>query len=707
MSDLRGLSRGSKTAAVVVLVVLLQVIVVAVLGLGAISRDREEGARRDRDAAAERSLALARRVVEQTAQGVIVAVEDSAKVALHTGGLRNLPRTGWLAAVREFYRVDAEGRVRAAGGTLLHVPSDVIEATERRADRAALESFERTLSSARSTDPASIEARRRFVTQFPFTTDTDGSRYARAVGEALRLAKDVAASSGSPLSVTDAVLLAYETAAVNDHRASATQPGFAIVAAELRALVAGLPEPDRRALGDLLADLDRARAGLVGFLDVVLPLAKDAAAHPAPTRVFTWGLGGLGTSGGGGGVEVVALTPLPRLVGASVGEALLVRLDRRAIEALAASPAVVPEGAAVRVVPRDTPDSREGAVRIAVQRLDFDPALDVVVARAGVAAPGGGAGPRETFYWFILGLATLGVSIAGVVLVRILRREVVLARLKADFVSNLSHELKTPLTSISMFTEMIRDGRLEGEDLKEGIAVISGESERLQRIVSRMIDVARREAEGTGYTLHPADVNGPVRAACERFRRLETDPGLALEVELAPGLPPVLLDEGAIDDAVTNLLSNAWKYRRGDAAHVRVGTRRRGRGVEVTVADDGIGIPRHERRRVFEMFYRAENYLSRNVPGTGLGLALVRTIVRVHHGKILLDAAPGGGSVFRLRFPVARGAAVRAAAAPAARPSPTDGSFPKSPATTRAPLPSPPLPSPTPPAPARTTGDRR
>jgi len=710
MSDLRGLSRGSKTAAVVVLVVLLQVIVVAVLGLGAISRDRDEGARRDREATRERSLTLARRVVEQTAQGVIAAVDEAAKVALNAGGLRTSPRTGWLAAVREFYRVDAEGRVRAAGGTLLHVPTDVIEATERRADRGALESFERMLSSARSTDPASIEARRRFVTQFPFTVDADGSRYARAVGEALRLAKDVAAADGSPLSVTDAVLLAYETAAVNEHRATATQPGFAIVAAELRALVAGLPEPDRRALGDLLADLDRARAGLVGFLDVVLPLAKDAAAHPAPTRVFTWGLGGLGTSGGGGGVEVVALARLARLEGAAVGEALLVRIDRRAIEAIAASPAVVPEGAAVRLISRDTPVARaagatDGAVRLAVQRLDFDAALDVVVERAGAAPAGGGGGPRETFYWFILGLATLGVSIAGVVLVRILRREVVLARLKADFVSNLSHELKTTLTSISMFTEMIRDGRLEGDELREGIAVISGESERLQRIVSRMIDVARREAEGTGYALRPADLNTPVRAACERFRRLEPDPGLRLDVELDPGLPPVLLDDGAIDDAVTNLLSNAWKYRRGDAAHVRVGTRRRGRRVELSVADDGIGIPRHERRRVFEMFYRAENYLSRNVPGTGLGLALVRTIVRVHRGKVFVDAAPGGGSVFRVRFPAARGGAARtvarAPAAPAARSRPTD----ESPAPT--PSPARPSHSPTPSAPARTTGERR
>lgn len=692
MSDLRGLSRGSKTAAVVVLVVLLQVIVVAVLGLGAIARDREDGLHRAKERADAEALTLARRVVTQSADALIGAIDGAAKIALRTGGLRNAPRAGWLAAVREYYRVDADGRVRSAGGTLLHVPADVIEAATSRADRAALESFEKSLAGARGTDPADLEIRRRYVTTFPFHADQDN--YARAVGEALQLAKDVAAAGGSSAGVADAVTLAYETAAINDRRPVATAPGLKYVVRELRALVAGLPEPDRRALADQLADLDRARAGLAEFQDIVLAHAKEAASHPAPPRVLTltWG----------SGAEVVGLAPLARVSGSPVPEALLVRFDRRAIAQLAASPGALPEGAVVRVIPRDTPESGGGAIRVAFERLDFDPSLDVVVDRAGGAPASAGAGPRETFYWFILGLATLGVSIAGVVLVRILKREVVLARLKADFVSNLSHELKTPLTSISMFTEMIREGRLEGDDLREGIAVIAGESERLQRIVSRMIDVARREAQGTGYDLRPGDVAAPVRAACERFRRLESDPGLVLVVETATGLPLVPLDEGAIDDAVTNLLSNAWKYKKGDTAHVRVVTRRAGRRhVEVVVEDDGIGIPRHERRRVFEMFYRAENYLSRNVPGTGLGLALVRTIARAHRGSVRLEPSTSGGSVFRIRLPVARRGAVRASAAsaPAAPRPPSTASA--------APAASEPSVRQAPSAAARTVGDRR
>jgi signal transduction histidine kinase len=199
--------------------------------------------------------------------------------------------------------------------------------------------------------------------------------------------------------------------------------------------------------------------------------------------------------------------------------------------------------------------------------------------------------------------------------------------------------------------------------------VISQESERLQRIVSRMIDVARRESGATGYALLPGDPNVPVRAACERFRRLTRDPGLALDVGTAATLPPVAMDAGAIDDAVTNLLSNAWKYRRGESAHVRVATRARGRRVEIVVEDDGIGIPRRERRRVFEMFYRAEHYLSRTVPGTGLGLALVRTIVRVHRGTVRVESSPRGGSTFRIRLPRARAKAGTSPAAAASVPA--------------------------------------
>ena len=659
MTDLRGISRGSKTAAVVILVVLLQVIVVSILGLGTITREREEGSRLARQDAERSAVGHATRGIEQASDGVLGALREAAAIARNPGGLRNLPHHQWYRAFRSFYRVDAEGRVRSSGGTRLYVPPDVVEAEEQHADRVRLEQTEKTLLSfAGRGDDVAMAARKGYALQFPYRTDGHG--YASGVGQALQLAIDAAAAAAagrtSAVPLQEAILLAYETAAINDHRPAAAQPGFAFVRARLQELVA---DPAQATFATLLSDLDRERADLEGFREFALPLAKEVASDAARARARVAPLGRAD--------EIVALAPLPRREGDLRAEALLARVDRQEVALLVESPSVTDAGAPLRVVPHEDDRAAPASVRLPLQRPDFDPGLDVVAALPPVASAGAATGPRETFYWFILGLATLGVSIAGFVLVRILRREVHLARLKADFVSNLSHELKTPLTSISMFTEMLKDGRLCDADRQEAVGVIAQESERLQRIVSRMIDVARREAASTGYALVRGDLNAPVRAACERFRRLERDPALLLDVRLAADLPPMLLDAGAIDDAVTNLLANAWKYRKGDGAHVQVTTQRTGRRIELSVADDGIGISRHDRRRVFEMFFRADNYLSRNVPGTGLGLALVRTIVRVHRGRVRIEGAPGAGSTFVIRFPRAR-RTPRPAAGPAAPP---------------------------------------
>jgi two-component system phosphate regulon sensor histidine kinase PhoR len=654
MSDLRGLSPGSKTAAVVILVVLLQVIVVAVLGLGAIERDREEGARRAREQAESAALEEARRVTGQARDGLLGALQEAARIARNPGGLRNLPREGWYGAFRDLYRVDAEGRVRSAGGTLLHVPSDVAVAEEQLTDRVARDRAEQAIAALPRADPAAAETRRRFVRAYPF--HTDGAGYATSVGLSLQLAEDAAASpSASPDAVAQAVLLAWETATVNVGRPAAAQPEFPYVRGVLTRIAA---EPGRAALVEALVDLDRARASLDEVRNLALPAAQDVASHGGAARVFSLPRGG----------EVVALAPLPAAGPGVPAEALLARLDRRAIALLLETPAVTSATSPVRVVERAAPVSGPvPSIRASIERPDFDPGLDVVVQVAPGPAQGETAGPREGFYWTILGLAALGVTTAGVILVRILGREVHLARLKADFVSNLSHELKTPLTSISMFTEMLADDRLSPGDRKEAVDVIGQETDRLGRIVGRMIDVARREAGAARCVLSAGDLNVPVRAACERFRRLERDPGLDLVCDLSPDLPPVLLDADAIDDAVTNLLANAWKYRRGDRARVRVATRAVRRRVELTVSDDGIGIPRRDRRRVFDMFVRAENYLSRTVPGTGLGLSLVRTIVRTHRGRVRIEESAEGGTRFRIRLPAAKG---RATPTPSPEPAP-------------------------------------
>jgi signal transduction histidine kinase len=673
MSEMRGLprgplSRGTKTAAVVILAVLLQVIVVAVLGLGAITRDRKEGAR----LADERARADAEQVATKTLEALQTGVEDAVReaarvagVAREPGSLRNITRENWSRAFTEMYRVDADGRFRSLGGLLLHVPPDVAAEEERRADPRAAERLEAEIASLADPRTADTpqraaqrdEKRREYARRFWFRTDE--VQYPVGVGQAHLLAEEAVAALGgksagdapaAATAATDAILFAAEAVFLNEGRPRVGAVHLDEFHGWLDGLAAQLPVGPRETLAQSLADLRRARQRLPSIREWVLPEAKAMARAPAPPKVFP-----------ARGDDLVAVAEVPKAAG-QPREALVVRIDRRILAARAegdeAAPAAKVLDLSTRVVPRTDPSP---AGDVAARRPlfappAFDAGLDVVVLRTA-PLPATFVGPREAFYLAILGLATLGLTVAGLVLLRIYRREVHLARLKADFVSNLSHELKTPLTSISMFVEMIREGRLASpEDLREGMDVIAQESERLQRIVARMIEVARREAEPVRHDLVPGDLNAAVRSACERFRRLERHPGLSLEVSLAAGLPPVRLDPAAIDDAVTNLLSNAWKYRQGDAASIRVATRAARRAVELTVEDDGIGIPRGERRRIFEMFYRAEDYLSRAVPGTGLGLALVRTIVRAHRGKVRVEGAPGKGTTFRLRFPAVRGA---------------------------------------------------
>lgn len=657
MSDVRGLSRGHKIAAVVLLVVLLQVIVVAFLGLQTIARDREEGARIAKEAARQDARERAVGGLDRARAGLLEALGMAASVARNPGGLRNQAPSAWYATFADVLRVDDAGRVRSADGTLLHVPPELIATIEQRTDRAEVARLQRLLPGPARGDALVLEARRRLVREFPFTAEEG---YGTAVGEALQLALDVEATPGvGAMALEEAVLLAYETAAINE-RPGAERPGFAWVRDELRRIAA---VPGREALRASLDALDRARASREAMRDYALAVAREAAARGASPRVLA-----LPRPQERPDTVVVGLAALPSMA-AEAAECVLVRIDLPALSALIEGPAGAATAGA-RVVERDAPWPDDGAHRLALRLPDFDPGLDLVVPldRARGTVPG--TGPRETFYWTILGLAAFGVTSAGAVLVRILRREVHLARLKTDFVSNLSHELKTPLTSISMFTEMLRDGALSEVERHEAYDVVGQETERLQRLVGRMIDVARREAGAEAHTLEPGDLEAPVQAACERFRRLERSGGLTLEVRLGGDLPPIALDAAAIDDAVTNLLSNAWKYRRGDAARILVRTRRVGRRrVEVVVQDDGIGIARRERRRIFDMFYRADSFLTRDVPGSGLGLALVRTIVRAHRGRIRVSGSPGGGTTFTLRFPALR----RWKVTPSAGPSRPEG----------------------------------
>ena len=275
--------------------------------------------------------------------------------------------------------------------------------------------------------------------------------------------------------------------------------------------------------------------------------------------------------------------------------------------------------------------------------------------RVGIWAPDTTAatGYYHTRNWLVGGgIFALAVSVVlgGLLILRDAGREVQVARLRSEFVANVSHELRTPLTTIRMYAETLLLGRHRSDQqMRDYLTTLLHESRRLSRLVDNVLDFARIERGDRTYQRRPCDLGEAARAALETFSGLFAAEGFEVEKAIAGPLPPVLADQEAVEGAVANILGNAVKYSPGPKA-VRVAVEQREAEVMVEVADRGIGLPAGEEERIFEQFHRGANAAS--TAGTGLGLSLVRNVVEAHRGRVEAANRPGGGSVFRLYFPL-------------------------------------------------------
>ncbi|HEU5323866.1 MAG TPA: HAMP domain-containing sensor histidine kinase, partial [Methylomirabilota bacterium] len=274
-----------------------------------------------------------------------------------------------------------------------------------------------------------------------------------------------------------------------------------------------------------------------------------------------------------------------------------------------------------------------------------------------------GASPRQTarrqvmLFTGAFGVL-LAVIVAGVVLAnRLMRREGEMARLKADFVANVSHDLKTPLSVIRMFGETLEMGRVSDEARRhEYYRVITRESERLSRLIDNVLDFSRIEGGRWRYDPAPAAVEPLVRETLEAFAYPLGQQGFKVEVAVAPDLPEVMLDGAAVGQALANLVDNAIKYS-GDVRELRVEARVVDGRLALSVADRGLGIPEEEHARIFEKFYRVGRSDTQGRRGSGVGLALVRHVAEAHGGTVTVESRPGEGSRFTLWLPVGADAA--------------------------------------------------
>jgi len=271
----------------------------------------------------------------------------------------------------------------------------------------------------------------------------------------------------------------------------------------------------------------------------------------------------------------------------------------------------------------------------------------VAITAASVADAGRSA-------WFNRWIAGAGVlllivAMAATVIVRAAGREFAVARLQADFVAAVSHEFRTPLTSLRQVAEVLHDGRVAPERQAFHYLALVRHTDRLTRLVETLLDFGRMEAGTSPYRKERLAVGPWILSLVEEFNQTIMDRGYRVALR---GIPDGLVegDRDALTNALWNLLDNAVKYS-PEHRHVFVDTGRSGAMMAIRVRDHGIGIPEREQREIFRKFVRGAEAKHRNIAGTGIGLAMVAHVARAHGGTVHVESAPGMGSTFTLLIP--------------------------------------------------------
>jgi len=304
-----------------------------------------------------------------------------------------------------------------------------------------------------------------------------------------------------------------------------------------------------------------------------------------------------------------------------------------------------------RLVPNGSPDSGPpgGLVRAAFK--DAFPFWKLAIGPASGTNLATGANNTLVFSLStILVLSLLVLSIT--LLVRDVFRQIEIGRLRADFVSGISHELKTPLTLIRLYGETL----LEGEDFPEPerrgyYQVITRESERLTRLIEKVLDFSRIDRDRKQYHMQDGDLAATIADSVQIYGDYLKRRGFSVETEIATHLPTARFDPEAVSQAVLNLLDNAAKYS-AESKFVGVRLQAGEAHVVLEVEDHGIGIPANERGKLFQQFYRSPGSTGKG--GYGLGLYLVKHIMDAHGGAVEVESEAGRGSRFRLSFPCTR-----------------------------------------------------
>jgi len=286
------------------------------------------------------------------------------------------------------------------------------------------------------------------------------------------------------------------------------------------------------------------------------------------------------------------------------------------------------------------PVARASAVRMAAASgLPWS----LYVSSDGTAAV---SSPRRRLLMLVFAVVAVVLVAGWYFILRAISRELRVARLQNDFVAAVSHEFRSPLTSLSHIAEMLAADRLPSEsDRRESFQLLVCETDRLRRLIEGLLDFGRFQTGAAALRLELLDAAQLVRSTAGEFRDRVAREGYSIEINEPASKVYVHADREALSRALLNLLDNAVKYS-PDCRTVWVDLTRGNDDVSIVVRDQGLGIPVHEQREIFERFVRGADSKARRIKGTGIGLAMVRDIVTAHGGEVHVASEPGRGSRF-------------------------------------------------------------
>ena len=262
------------------------------------------------------------------------------------------------------------------------------------------------------------------------------------------------------------------------------------------------------------------------------------------------------------------------------------------------------------------------------------------------------AGFYKSFYFWSI-LTMMVILVFGIVIIgRTIAHEKEILQLKSDFVSSVSHEFKTPITSIKALTERLLEGTVKDQKrMREYYSVISRDAENLSRLVGNFLDFSKTEEGKKEYDFKETDFKGWLKQTVMDFSGKTQRERIMFQSGIIEPLAPVKFDRNSMKLAIDNLLDNAVKFS-SENSEINVILEKQEKNLLLRIEDSGIGIPLDEQAKIFEKFYRGKNSSAYSATGTGLGLTIVKQVVEAHGGEIRVESEPGKGSRIMVTIPL-------------------------------------------------------